>query len=301
MRPPAETHFKGGQRLKKRIDWHSGFAGALGLSFRKYRDVLEIQREVPITKEPLRIDFLLIKKKEEAAIDNAIGRTFRKYNLIEYKNPRDALNIDTVWKTIGYAGIYKGTSRTVNAIPAEELTVTIIRSSYPRELFRVWRSEGKNIENTAPGVYQIQGLVEFPFQIVVTRELLDDDFLAFRIMKRNAEETDIVNFLELTNDYEEPGDREDLGAVLYVTKAVNIAALSGRREDDMGYSVVREVFKEEIEHDIETVAEEREKRGERLGERIGREKEKDSLKKEAKKLEQSGLGADQILKELGLI
>ena len=182
-----------------------------------------------------------------------------------------------------------------------EVTVTIIRSSYPRELFRIWRSEGKHIENTAPGVYQIQGLVEFPLQIVVTRELLDDDFLAFRIMKRNAKEKDIVDFLEITNAYESPGDREDLGAVLNVTKEVNFDFLSEKKEDYMGYAVVREVFKEEIERDIEAVAIEREKRGEKRGEILGQKKKMDSLQRKAKNLEKSGLGAEQILKELGLI
>ena len=143
-------------------------------------------------------------------------------------------------------------------------------------------------------MYQIGGIVEFPLQIVVTRELQDDDFLAFRIMKRDAEEKDIVDFLELTDTYENPGDREDASAVLFVTNEINYN-LEG--ESDMKYSILNEVFKDEIEKKIAVATEESEKRGEKRG----RKKEMESLQRKAKKLEKSGLGADQILKELGLV
>ena len=90
---------------RPQIDWHSGFAGGLELSFRRYRANLEIEREHPLSKEPLKIDFMVIKKDRDLLIDNAVGRLFRKYNIIEYKNPSDSLNIDVIWKCIGYARI----------------------------------------------------------------------------------------------------------------------------------------------------------------------------------------------------
>ncbi len=64
-----------------------------------------------------------------------------------------------------------------------------------------------------------------------------------------------------------------------------------RREDDMGYSIMKlkEAMKDEL-----VAAEEN-------GEKRGQQKKMESLKRKAKKLEQSGLGADQILKELGLV
>ena len=51
---------------KQRIDWHSGFAGGLGLSFREYRNDIEIKREYPLSKEPIKIDFIVIKKKQRS-------------------------------------------------------------------------------------------------------------------------------------------------------------------------------------------------------------------------------------------
>ena len=54
------------------------------MSFRKYREALHIEREYPLTKEPPRMDFLVIKKEKDTVIDNAVGRMFRKHNVIDY-------------------------------------------------------------------------------------------------------------------------------------------------------------------------------------------------------------------------
>jgi hypothetical protein len=38
---------------------------------------------------------LIIKKKRNIITKNSIGKLFRKYNLIEFKSPKDELNFDT--------------------------------------------------------------------------------------------------------------------------------------------------------------------------------------------------------------
>ena len=121
---------------KQRLDWHSGFEGGLMLSLRDYAKDLEIEREHPLSKEPLRVDFLIIKKHSGVVIDNAIGRKFRVYNLIEYKNPNDELDIDVLWKVIGYSCLYKSMGTTVNEIKSEEITISIFRSRKPVKLFK---------------------------------------------------------------------------------------------------------------------------------------------------------------------
>lgn len=68
--------------LTSQIDWHSGFAGGLSLSMRDYISVIRIEREILLTKEPIRMDFLVVKKNEGVLIDNALGRGFRKYNMM---------------------------------------------------------------------------------------------------------------------------------------------------------------------------------------------------------------------------
>ena len=52
----------------------------------------------------------------------------RTYNVIEYKSPEDALTIDDFYKTVGYACFYKGYGGHVNAVPINELTISIFSS-----------------------------------------------------------------------------------------------------------------------------------------------------------------------------
>ncbi|WP_304411710.1 hypothetical protein, partial [Bacteroides acidifaciens] len=73
-------------------------------------------------------------------IKNEIGHIFRKFNVVEFKSPDDALSIDDYYKTIGYACLYKGLGETVNQIPANELTISIFRESYPREMFEAMKN-----------------------------------------------------------------------------------------------------------------------------------------------------------------
>ena len=57
---------------------------------------------------------------------------FRQHNVIEYKSPGDSLNIDDFYKTLAYAFLYKSLSDKVDGIPADQLTLSLVRQGYPR-------------------------------------------------------------------------------------------------------------------------------------------------------------------------
>ena len=249
---------------KQQIDWHSGFAGGLGLCFQHYRSSIDIEREHPLTKESPRIDFLVIKKTTDVFINNSVGQNFRKFNIIEFKNPTDELSIDTVWKTLGYAGLYKGYAKHVDEIPEEELTITIFRTAYPRKLFLKWNEKNRTIETVAPGVYLLKGLVDIPLQIVVSKELRDEDFRALRIMTPGADENEVRRFLEDASRYTEPGDLRDADAVLQVSTLANKDMFSHLKEDSQMCDALKELMKDELD--------EREKIGFDRGEKLGFEK-----------------------------
>ncbi len=51
--------------------------------------------EYNLSKEPIRIDLLIIKNDGQAKkIENEIGHIMKKYNVIEYKSPEDSMTID---------------------------------------------------------------------------------------------------------------------------------------------------------------------------------------------------------------
>lgn len=75
------------------IQWHPGFYGAAELEFLSNKGDLEFQREFNLSKEPIRMDLLIIKKLADVRIENELGHIFKKYNAAEYKSPDDALFI----------------------------------------------------------------------------------------------------------------------------------------------------------------------------------------------------------------
>lgn len=67
-----------------KVQWHPGFYGAAELEFVKNKGDLEFQQEYNLSKEPIRIDLLVIRKTTDARIENELGHIFKKYNIVEY-------------------------------------------------------------------------------------------------------------------------------------------------------------------------------------------------------------------------
>ena len=230
----------------QRLDWHSGFEGGLRYSLRNYADDIEIEREHLLSKEPLRIDFLVVKKNEQVVIDNDIGRSFKKYNLIEYKNPDDALNVDVLWKCIGYAGIYKNLGNTVDAIKADEITITICRSRKPLSLFKQLEKSGFVVSKLYPGIYQISGIVVIPIMVAVLSELHDKELNALKIMTSNADETDVRSFIEEASKLKRSGDKSNADAVLQISANVNRTIFEKIRGEEDMCEALRELMADDL-------------------------------------------------------
>lgn len=231
------------------IQWHPGFYGAAELEFISNKGDLEFQREFNLSKEPLRMDLLIIKKLSDVRLENEIGHIFKKYNVVEYKNPDDALTIDDYYKTVGYACLYKGLGETVDEIPAGELTISIFRESYPREMFQAMKNLGLEIEEHSPGIYYITGKQAlFDTQIVVTRRLDKDTHRTLRVLSKNVKEEDVRAFVERMTQISEPGTKNNINAVLQVSVSANKEIYEAiRRCDKVMCDALRELMKEDFE------------------------------------------------------
>lgn len=86
--------YKNGASSDEKIQWHPGFCAAVEIEFRRNRAELEFHREYNLSKKPLQIDLLVIKKLKDVQIQNEIGKLFKKYNVVEYKSPDDGMSID---------------------------------------------------------------------------------------------------------------------------------------------------------------------------------------------------------------
>lgn len=76
------------------------------------------------------------------------------------------MTIDDYFKTIGYACLYKGLGKTVDKILFDEITVTLCRNVYPRELIKSIKKYGGKIKKQYSGIYYVRGLIEIPLQII---------------------------------------------------------------------------------------------------------------------------------------
>lgn len=231
------------------IQWHPGFYGAAELEFLSNKGELEFQREFNLSKEPVRMDLLIIKKLADVQIKNELGHIFKKYNVAEFKSPDDALTIDDYHKTVGYACLYKGLGETVDQIPANELTISIFRESYPREMFEAMKNLGMEIKEQYPGIYYVSGKQAlFDTQIVVTKQLDKETHRTLRILSKHVREEDVRAFVEKAVRMSEPGDRNNVDAVLQVSVSANKEIFEAiRRCDKVMCDALRELMKEDFE------------------------------------------------------
>jgi hypothetical protein len=236
--------------MEKRVDeiqWHPGFYGAAELEFKQNKKDLEFEREYNLSKEPLRIDLLIIKKHTDVAIKNEIGRIFRKFNILEYKSPDDKMSIDDYFKVIGYACFYKSLGTTVDEVPAEELTVSLFREAYPRELIKKLKELGATVEKKFPGIYYVKGVSCFKSQIVVIRQLDKETHSSLRVLSKRVTEEDVRRFLTETQNLEIPGDKDNVEAVLQVSILANNGIYEKIKEEMQMCEALERLMKNELD------------------------------------------------------
>ena len=152
----------------RRITWHTAFCDAIRMELLPYADVLDFDIEHPLTKEPLRVDVIIIKKKKNIVIDKNIAAIFRGRNIVEYKSPEDSLTTADFHQVMAYAHLY--------CTPPEkgemtDLTVTFVTTREPKELKEYLRTVyGYTLTEKWAGITLIAGDV-LPMQIIERRKL----------------------------------------------------------------------------------------------------------------------------------
>ena len=161
--------------VRKLLQWHPAFHAALQIEFEEESDKLSFKNEHMLSSKPLQIDTLIIKVKPGERIEKNIGRIFRQYNIVEYKNPEDYVSINDYYKLIGYACIYQSDTARVCEIEPEELTLTFACSHFPRKLVSHLKRQGNaEIQKEGDGIYYVRGLM-FPLQILIIDQLSKED------------------------------------------------------------------------------------------------------------------------------
>lgn len=228
------------------IQWHPGFVAAMNLELTENRDALIFEKEYNLNTKPLEVDLLVIKKDASVHIQNEIGELFKVYNIMEYKSPKDHLDIDTFYKTIAYACLYKSYGEYVNEREADDITVSIVRETRPEGLFQYFEKHGILVANPHHGIYHILGGVLFSAQIIVTRELDRETHIWLRVLSEKVEEQDMRKLLEHIRQLRKKFEREFADAVLEVSVRANKQILEKWKGDETMCQALLEIMESEI-------------------------------------------------------
>ena len=226
-----------------RTRFHYGFYAAMEVEYDLKKIPLTYEQEVELGKDPIRLDFLIIKKEPNVILHDPIGEFFKQINIFEYKSPEDGLSIDDFYKVQGYGLIYKGFGRKVNELPVENITLTIVRHTHPRDMLKMLEDSGIVIRETYPGIYRFEGKLSIPVQLVVSSQLPRGKYEGLRLIAKGATVGEIKTYAEKAIASGNERIKENAGTVIDVCFAVN-KNLEGAKEMYEGF---KEFFKDSIE------------------------------------------------------
>lgn len=219
----------------------------MDLEFAQNREDLIFEKEYQLNTKPLQIDFLVIKKKKDVVLKNEIGNFFRTYNIMEYKSPEDSLNIDSLYKTVSYAGLYKAYGKHVDSVPADEVTVSLVREKKPEGLFHYLKEHNISMVNEIPGIYYPEDKFLFPVQIIVGQELQRKHHIWLRALAPGLKKQEMKEFIEQIDRMDTKMDKELADSVLEVSARANREIIENLKEEGDGMcKALLEIMEPEI-------------------------------------------------------
>lgn len=207
--------------MDERTQWHPAFCAAMELELCENREDLEYQKEYNLSRKPLQADLLVIKKKPQVSIKNEIGEMFRSWNIMEYKSPDDGMDIDDFYKVNAYACLLKAQGKYVDAYPASEITVTLVRQRYPDAMIQALEREGFSVTERTKGIYEVQGNLLFPTQIIVAGQLAGPEHIWLRSLTNQIEKNEFQNLADQIAGLHGREEKACADAVLDVVTSTN--------------------------------------------------------------------------------
>ena len=267
--------------------WHPALCSAIKLELVENKEDLEYTNEYNINTKPIQIDLLVIKKSSDVNINNEIGKIFRGHNIMEYKSPEDKLNLDTFIKVLGYACLYKANEKYFDEIRLEDITISLVRDSYPRELMKWLKGNKYLVTEAYPGIYYVEKEGVFPIQIIVGAKLDRNNHLWLKSLTQKMTETDVEKLVLQVEALSDLGDRNYAETILQVSMKQNLALFEKMKEE--GDVVVGNIIMEFMKPEIDAVVKEAVENATR---EVTKEVTKDSSIKMVRRMFKQGVSYD---------
>ena len=234
----------------KLLQWHPAFFASIQIELAEEADKLTFKREYPLATRPMLIDVVIIKKNTQDMIRKNIGRIFRQHNIVEYKSPEDYLSIDDFYKVYGYTCFYKSSAKEENSIPADELTITFVCKTYPREVVKHLESmRGLLVHQADEGIYYLEGDI-FPIQLIVISQLSPENNLWLNSLTNDLKGTSIIE--KISNEYRKHRRDELYKSVMNIIVRANNEQF---KEATNMCEALLELFKDEVDRETEKARE----------------------------------------------
>ena len=268
----------------ERKQWHGPYFGSMRLELKESGEGCEYDGEYILNTKALQIDMLARTKGEITWVLDEITQGFRRHNIIEFKSPDDALDLDVFYKTLGYGCLYKAQGSHVNAICRTDIAVTFIRERKPEKLLQEL-AELYDVVERAPGIYMLQGEgLLFAVQILVLREMTWEKHIWVTALQRQITREHARLLLLEMRKLEKVQEREWADSVLQLAIANNKEIFERLKGDEFMCQALRELMAEEIDKELYKARCIGEKEGEKRGEERGEEKGQKSLGEVIKRL-----------------
>ena len=250
-----------------KLPWHPAFSAALHIEFEDELEHLYFHDEHPLSKQPMRMDILIIKKSPGVHIQKNIGQIFRTYNVIEYKPPGVSLTINHFYRAYGYACFFQSDTENECEIDPEEITITYVCYHYPRKLLKhLITAKNMTVTRKEAGIYYLEGTF-FKMQLLVTSRLSPAQNYWLSHLRNNLKPKAAVQ--DLLEHYEPRMDSPYYQAVVTLILRANKNLL--KEEGNMN-PVLEEIFADELKQLKERSIIDGEKKGIILGEKRGIDK-----------------------------
>ena len=231
--------------IEENIQWHPAFCSAMELELRENKNDLIYEREHNLSRMPLKIDFLVIKKRKDAVIKNEIGDFFLGNNIFEYKSPKDDINAGTFFKALSYAYLYNAEENQVEDILNADTTISLVRENKPKKLLNQLETLYCVTKKTA-GIYRINGML-FPMQIIVTKELDKKMHIWVTSLTRSLSAEQVQKLLGSYTALDDETDMKNADSIVNVASQANIELFKKMiQEGDQMCEELKELLAPEI-------------------------------------------------------
>ena len=103
-------------------------------------------------------------------------------------------------------------STLIDEYKAEEITITLIRDGFPRQLIKVLKQQGFRVKCRYSGIYYVTGNTVFVTQIIVASQLEGKERIWLQALRRHITQQKFEELMKCVQSLKEEDEKQLAGA-----------------------------------------------------------------------------------------